>query len=377
MVVRAANGRAALRLRCDGEMRMEAGARLGDYEIGAPLGAGGMGEVYRAVDLKLRREVAIKVLPEGLARDRERLQRFEREARTLAGLNHPNIATLYGFESAGDTSFLVMELISGQDLSEVVDSGPMAVQNAVPLFLQIAEGLEAAHAAGVVHRDLKPANVKIAPDGRVKILDFGLAKDLHALAPEEGLSDSPTLTVAATRHGEILGTAAYMAPEQAAGRRVDERADVWAFGACLFEALTGERAFPAESAAETLARVLEREPDWELLPSGLPWLLERLLRRCLVKDEKDRVHSMADVRLELKECLAGVSPPEPVASGRQSLGPWSWLVAAGVGAVLSAVTLNLLVTSPAPDVGVRATLDAPPSEAIQVLGVTAHKVVQK
>ena len=217
-------------------MALEAGTRLGHYEILSSLGAGGMGEVYRARDTKLGREVAIKVLPEGFSDEPERIARFEREAKVLASLNHNNIATLHGFETEGSKQFLVMELVEGETLAERIKRGAVPVEEALPLFLQIAEGLEAAHEKGVIHRDLKPANIKVSDDGKVKILDFGLAK---AMAPQEpassdpGLSQSPTLTLAATQRGEILGTAAYMSPEQAKGKTVDQRTDLWAFGACL------------------------------------------------------------------------------------------------------------------------------------------------
>ena len=228
-----------------------------------------MGEVYRAKDTKLGREVAIKLLLEEVSADPERMARFEREARVLASLNHSNVATLYGFEKEGDTSFLVMELVEGDTLADRIARGPIPVEEAIPLFLQIAEGLEAAHEQGVIHRDLKPANIKVGADGssasasHAKILDFGLAK---AMAPEVEASDSamsmsPTLTLAATQRGEILGTAAYMSPEQARGLPVDKRADVWAFGVCLFEALTGERIFSGEDASVSLAKVIEGEPE--------------------------------------------------------------------------------------------------------------------
>ena len=254
-------------------MALATGARLGTYEITGHLGSGGMGEVYRARDGKLGREVAIKVMPDELAHDAERLARFEREARVLAALNHSNVATLYGFETHDGAGFLVMELVEGETLADRIARGPVPVGEALPLFVQIAEGLEAAHAKGVIHRDLKPANIKAKEDGAPKILDFGLAK---ALAPEPAaggdaaLSASPTLTLQATRRGEILGTAAYMSPEQARGLESDPRADVWGFGCCLYEALTGQRPFSGEDAAQTLASVLKDEPDWDALPRTCP-----------------------------------------------------------------------------------------------------------
>ena len=251
-------------------MALHAGARLGDYEVVSSLGAGGMGEVYRARDTGLGREVALKLLLDEVSADPERLARFKREARVLASLNHANIATLYGFESEGDTHFLVMELVPGETLADRIARGPIPVAEAIALFIEIAEGLEAAHEKGIVHRDLKPSNIKVSEEGSVKILDFGLAK---ALVEESGgadaaLSHSPTLTLAATQRGQILGTAAYMAPEQAKGKSVDKRADVWAFGACLFEALAGKRMFQGDDASELLASVLLTEPAWERASRG-------------------------------------------------------------------------------------------------------------
>jgi hypothetical protein len=295
---------------------------MGLYEITGHLGSGGMGEVYRARDTKLGREVAIKVMPDELARDAERLARFEREARVLAALNHGNIATLYGAETEAGAGFLVMELVEGETLADRIERGALPVGEALPLFLQIAEGLEAAHARGVIHRDLKPANLKINLEGVAKILDFGLAK---ALAPEPAaasgdaaLSASPTLTLQATRRGEILGTAAYMSPEQARGLESDPRADVWGFGCCLYEALTGRRPFSGEDAAQTLASVLKDEPDWSALPAELPANVAVLLRRCLEKSRRSRLQSIADARLELAETLAAPARLGPLAGAATS-----------------------------------------------------------
>jgi serine/threonine-protein kinase len=292
-------------------MPLEAGSKLGQYEILSSLGAGGMGEVYRARDRSLDRDVAIKVLPESVAGDPERLTRFEREAKSLAALNHPNIATVHGFDSHADSSFLVMELVEGEDLSDRIQRGPLSFDRALPLFLQIAEGLEAAHAAGIIHRDLKPANIKVTEEGRVKILDFGLAKAMTPEAPTEGdLSQSPTLTAAATARGEVMGTAAYMSPEQAQGRPVDHRTDIWAFGACLFEALSGARPFGGDNPALVLASILKEEPDWESLPK-LPRDLPRLLRRCLTKKRRDRLQAIGDARLDLAHAeMVDDSTPE-------------------------------------------------------------------
>ena len=233
-------------------MPLAPGTRLGLYELSGLIGAGAMGEVYRARDTKLRREVAVKVLPDSFARDPERLARFQREARFLASLNHPGIATLHGLEHEAGTHFLVMELVPGETLADRFSQGPLAFAEALPLFRQIAEALEAAHAGGVVHRDLKPANIKVTPDGKIKILDFGLAKGFVEEAAASDLSQSPTLTRDATKAGVVLGTACYMSPEQARGKTVDKRTDIWAFGCVLYEALTGMKAFDGESLADIL-----------------------------------------------------------------------------------------------------------------------------
>ena len=287
------------------------GQTLGQYRILDRLGAGGMGEVYRAHDSRLQRDVAIKLLPATLSRDPERLARFEQEARHLAALNHPNIASIYGLEEAGGTRFLVLELVPGETLAERIGRGKLPIAEALALFLQIAEALEAAHERGIIHRDLKPANVKVTPDGKVKVLDFGLAK---AFAPgaasggpdrPEDLSQSPTATYGATREGVILGTAAYMSPEQARGKPVDRRTDIWSFGCVLYEALAGKQAFFGETVSDTMAKILEREPDWTALPDGMPGSVRTLLRRCLRKDARRRLHDVADLRIEIEEVLAG------------------------------------------------------------------------
>ncbi len=298
-------------------MSLSAGTQLGPYEIVAPLGAGGMGEVYRARDTKLDRDVAIKVLPEAFALDADRLARFEREAKSLAALNHPNIAAIYGIEDRA----LVMELVEGEDLSAQVARGPIAVSDALPIAKQIVDALEAAHESGIVHRDLKPGNIKVRVDGTVKILDFGLAK---AMGPDSasGASDlmnSPTLTARATQLGVILGTAAYMAPEQAKGKAVDKRADIWAFGVVLFEMLTGDRAFKGEDISETLASVLTREPNLAALPAGTPTALHRLIGRCLTRDPRQRLRDIGDARFDLVEAERGPDIASPtVAPARTS-----------------------------------------------------------
>jgi eukaryotic-like serine/threonine-protein kinase len=268
-------------------MPLAAGARLGAYEIAAPIGAGGMGEVYRARDTNLDREVAIKVLPDAFAHDAERLARFEREARTLASLNHPNIAIIHGLERADGIRALVMELVEGPTLADRIAQGPIPVEEALPIARQIAEALEAAHEQGIVHRDLKPANIKVRSDGTVKVLDFGLAKAFDS-PPAIDASRSPTITSPAmmTGVGMILGSAAYMAPEQARGKPVDKRADIWAFGCVLYEMLTGRRAFAGDDVSDVLASVLAREPDWTLLPPTLSPALTKYITRCLHKDRK-------------------------------------------------------------------------------------------
>src|SRR6202045_304600 len=244
-------------------MAVPSGTRFGSYEVVAQIGAGGMGEVYQAHDTRLERGVAIKVLPEGFAHDPERLSRFQREAKMLAALNHPNIATIYGLEQSGGTSYLVMELVSGEDLAERIKAGPLGIEEALKIAVQIAEALEAAHEKSIIHRDLKPANVKVTPEGKVKVLDFGLAKAFSGDAANDDPSNSPTLSMGATMQGVILGTAAYMSPEQARGKACDKRTDIWAFGCVLYELLTGKRAFKGETTTEILAAVLKEEPDWQ------------------------------------------------------------------------------------------------------------------
>ncbi|MDP3718709.1 MAG: serine/threonine-protein kinase [Acidobacteriota bacterium] len=276
----------------------------------AALGAGGMGEVYRARDPKLNRDVAIKVLLPSVANDPDRLARFSREAQVLASLNHPNIAHIHGLEESGGVTALVMELVEGEDLSQRISRGPIPLDEALPIARQIAEALEAAHECGIIHRDLKPANIKVRPDGTVKVLDFGLAKAvLQATSPksqaDENLANSPTLAGHATEAGIILGTAAYMSPEQAAGKAVDKRSDLWAFGVVLLEMLTGRPAFGGETVSHVLAAVLKDEPDLTALPSGTPDSIRRLLRRCLEKDRKRRLPDAATARLDIDDASSG------------------------------------------------------------------------
>lgn len=274
------------------------GRQFGPYRIVAPLGAGGMGEVYRAHDSKLGRDVAIKTLPLEFMRDPERLARFRREARTLASLNHPNIAAIYGIEESGGADFLILELVEGETLH-----GPLPIPEACRTAKQIAEGLEAAHAKGIVHRDLKPANVKLTPEGRVKVLDFGLAKAVWGPAEGQNLSQAPTVEKLETQAGRVMGTPGYMSPEQARGEAVDRRTDIWAFGCVLYELLAGKRAFRGETSAETIAAVLQEEPDWRALPAKTPPKIRELLRRCLQKDPGRRLDNIADARKTLEDAL--------------------------------------------------------------------------
>ena len=304
---------------------MESGTKLGHYEISTLLGKGGMGEVWRARDTKLGREVAIKTLPEEFAKDADRLARFEREAKLLASLNHPNIAATHGFEEDNGTHFLVLELVEGDTLADRLKRGAISVEESLKLALQITEALEAAHEKGVIHRDLKPANVKVTPDGKVKVLDFGLAKAFEGDASEASVSQSPTLSMAATQQGVILGTAAYMSPEQASGLRTDKRAEVWSFGVVLFELLTGRQVFTGETASHILADVLKTEPDWNSLPSLHP-RIQLLLERCLEKQATNRYRDIGDARVDIQRVLADPSGVgrKPVAEVVQA-GPQSRL----------------------------------------------------
>jgi len=310
-------------------MTLASGIRLGAYEVVAPIGAGGMGEVYRARDTRLDRTVAVKVLPRGFARDPERLGRFAREAKVLASLNHPNIASIYDFEDTDDVPGLVMELVDGPTLADDLSRSSTPLIEALPIAKQICEALEYAHERGIVHRDLKPANVKITPDGTVKLLDFGLAKALHGEIASPDPGNSPTITDIATRDGIILGTAAYMSPEQAKCKSADRRSDIWAFGCLLYEMLTARRAFTGESVTDTLASVLKTEPDWSLLPPRTPLAIRTLIQRCLKKDPKGRLQAIGDARIAIEEAIStrdedealpSPSPPGPI--WRRTL-PWA------------------------------------------------------
>jgi serine/threonine protein kinase len=289
-------------------MTLTSGAHLGPYEILAPLGSGGMGEVYRARDTRLNRDVAIKILPDAFASDADRVARFTREAQTLATLNHPHIAQVHGLEESSGVRALVMELVDGEDLAQRIARGPMPVDEALAIAKQIADALEAAHEKGIIHRDLKPTNIKLTPDGAVKVLDFGLAKALESTsgAVPSSLSMSPTVT-AGTQLGVILGTAAYMAPEQARGKAVDKRADIWAFGCVLYEMLTRRQVFGGDTVTDVLASIVQREPDWSGLPPAVSPRIRQLLRRCLEKDPKRRLRDIGDARLDVEEVIAGTA----------------------------------------------------------------------
>lgn len=348
------------------------GSRIGQYEVIEAIGAGGMGEVYRARDAKLGRDLAIKILPPAFSRDPERLARFQREARFLASLNHPNIASIYGLDDSGATCALIMELVEGPTLADRIRSGPIPMDEALPIARQIAEALENAHERGVVHRDLKPANIKISRDDLVKILDFGLAKAVLGEAEATNAADSPIPSEMATRAGVLMGTAAYMSPEQAKGKPVDRRTDIWAFGCVLYEMLTGHRAFQGEAAAETIAAVLRAEPDWSRLPPATPTHVRILLQRCLQKDPKQRLRDIGDGRIALDEVLSGTAnaPIGPAVSGpawRRSL-PW-------VAGVFSAAIIGGVVVwvmnprSAAPVRAVQRFEVAPPDPSVYSVGV--------
>ncbi|MBI3049381.1 MAG: serine/threonine-protein kinase [Acidobacteria bacterium] len=362
-------------------MALAAGSRIGPYEIQAVLGAGGMGEVYRARDTKLDRDVAIKILPEAFARDPDRVARFEREAKTLASLNHPNIGAIYGLEEGSGVvasgfsrtdvvRAIVMELVEGLTLAERIAQGPIPVEEVLPIARQIADALEAAHEHGVVHRDLKPGNIKVTVDGKVKVLDFGLAKlvgpaEAGHYAPSGGLTASPTLSVQATVAGVILGTAAYMSPEQARGKPVDRRADIWAFGCVLYEMLTGKQAFAAgETVSDAIAAILKNEPDWSALPAETPAAVRMLLRRCLQKDPQKRLPHIGAARIELEEGEHAPAEATRAADGRASARRRERLMwaAALVGVVVIAAVAIAWALRPAPSPPeMRVEINTPPT----------------
>ncbi len=328
--------------------RLAPGSSVGPYRIERLLASGGMGEVYRARDTTLGRDVAIKILPRHFTADPERLARFEREARMLAALNHPNIGAIYGLEAAaGGVRALVLELVEGETVADRIQRGPVTVTDALTIARQIADALDAAHEKGIIHRDLKPANIKVTPGGVVKLLDFGLAK------AATGELQSPTVTVGSTQEGTILGTAAYMSPEQARGQAVDKRTDIWAFGCVLYEMLTGRLAFPGETVSDTIVAILEREPDWTALPATTPPMVARLLRRGLEKDPKRRLRDIADARAELDDALEGAKAPAMVVgrptavSTHSQWSRWAAIILIALASALAGWGVRRL--NPAPD----------------------------
>ena len=345
-------------------MSLVPGTRIGPFEVVSPLGIGGMGEVYRARDSRLGRDVALKVLPDAFADDAERRARFEREAHMLAALNHPHIAHIYGVEDGA----LVMELVEGPTLADVINREPLPAAEAIAVARQIADALEAAHELGIIHRDLKPSNVKMRPDGTVKVLDFGLAKALepHAATYATGVSSLPTVTSpprlrqgygeAGTEVGVILGTASYMSPEQAKGQPLDRRADIWAFGCVLYEMLTGRRPFDGDNVTDTLATVLKTDPDWQRLPIDLPSSLRRLLRRCLEKDPRKRLSSIGDARLELEERDDTASAVRPRQLSWERI---AWIAAIVIAVAFTASIVRYFVPAPPPSAMTRFELEIP------------------
>ena len=328
-------------------MGLAAGTKLGPYEITALIGAGGMGEVYRSRDTKLKRDVAIKVLPAEFSRDPDRMLRFRREAEVLATLNHPHIAQIYGLEESGDTLCLVLELAEGETLAEQLRRGPLPLDEALRIAHQITEALEAAHERSIVHRDLKPANIKITPDGQVKVLDFGLAKAMASEVMEPSTSHSPTM-LGGTMQGVILGTAAYMSPEQAKGRQADARSDIWAFGCVLYEMLTGKAGFNGETTIEILGEVMKSDLDWNALPAMTPPAVRSLLKRCLQKDRTRRLHSIADARLQLDDAINEPATSLDTAAPRRSGRERFWMaIAATMFVAAAALGILYIRRSPA------------------------------
>lgn len=360
-------------------MSLSPGTQLGPYQILAKLGEGGMGEVYRARDTRLNRDVALKVIPASFATDPDRLARFRREAQALASLNHPNIGHIYGLEEEAGSPALVLELIEGPTLADRLRHGNVTVPEALQIARQVALALEAAHEQGIVHRDLKPSNIKVKDDGTVKVLDFGLAKALAQTgasatadgAPDSG--DSPTLTNRATALGLILGTAAYMAPEQAKGKPVDKRADIWSFGVVFYEMLAGRRLFRGDDVSDTLAEVLKVEINWRALPASTPTPITRLLRRCLERDVRQRLHDIADARVEIDEVLAAgadaVAPP-PVSGVTSARERWLWGAALIVTAVGAAIVTRAITSVAAPSLETRLEIVTPPSRAPLAIAVS-------
>ena len=338
-------------------MALTNGAQLGSYEITALLGKGGMGEVYRARDLKLKREVAIKILPDEFSRDADRVSRFQREAEVLAALNHPNIANIFDLEEQNGSRYLVLELVEGDTLADRIGRGPIPVDETLETAKQICEALEAAHEKGIIHRDLKPANIKLTPDGKVKVLDFGLAKAMDRAASSSSMSNSPTM-VSGSMAGMVLGTAAYMSPEQARGREADQRSDVFAFGCILYEMLSGRQAFQGEDVSEILASVMKVDVDFDRLPSKINPRLVDVLRRCLAKNMKDRWHAIGDVRFELDSVIrSGPAPAAQTGRHLQALWPTAAVLLAGLSIVLGVLYFRARTASVEP---VHLSIVAPP-----------------
>ena len=353
-------------------MAVAPGTRLGPYEIGAPLGAGGMGEVYRARDTKLGRDVALKILPAIFATDPERMARFRREAQVLASLNHPHIGAIYGFEDSGGVHALVMELVEGPTLADRIAPGAIPLDEALQIAREIAEALEAAHERGVIHRDLKPANIKITPDGNVKVLDFGLAKALESDPSSTNIHNSPTVTTMATLPGVILGTAAYMSPEQAKGKSVDRRTDIWAFGCVFFEMLAGKRPFEGETVSDALAAVIRAEPEWSLLPSNTPQTIRNLLQRCLKKDPRQRLQAIGDARIGIEEVLSGASQDLPSAVEMRTA-TWrrapSWAVGAAAVILAALFAAKYFTRKPEPLPAIVSQIASPPNTRFVFTGI--------
>ena len=343
------------------------GKSIAHYRVTEMLGKGGMGEVYRATDTKLNRDVALKVLPEVFARDADRMARFKREAHVLASLNHPNVASIYGLEEADGVHCLVLELVEGPTLAERIQEGAVPLDESLNIAKQIADALEAAHEKGIIHRDLKPANVKVTPEGMVKVLDFGLAKALAEPASEAVTENSPTLSVAATHAGIILGTAAYMSPEQARGQEADKRADIWSFGVVLYEMLTGKRTFEGQTVSDTLAAVLRAEVDWEALPTGTPATIRKLLQRCLGKDRKRRLQAIGEARIAIEEYISDPAASSMLISAPALAPPPTWRRAltwavAGMLAIVAAVGLWAPWRTGSPPM--RLSIEVPPGESL-------------
>ncbi len=356
-------------------MPLTSGTKIGPYEVASLLGVGGMGEVYRSRDSKLGREVALKVLPTAVAADPDRLARFSREAKLLASLNHQNIAAIYGLEDTGSSQALVMELVEGPTLADRIKSGPISSEEALPIARQICEALEYAHERGIVHRDLKPANIKVTPEGNVKVLDFGLAKALQNESNPADISSSPTMSRLATQAGMIIGTAAYMSPEQARGKSADRRSDIWAFGCVFYEMLTGKMAFKGETVSDILAAIIKDNPDWEQLPNTISARVRVLVQRCLQKDARQRLQSIGDARIAIDEVLSGAPEPGPVVqqvvsappipAWRRYL-PWGLVAALAAGLFFSLLSLRE-ATRPSQNRQVILSLSIPADQNLQTM----------